>query len=337
MVANDVVFDVLMYLTPEFSQKVLECVTTQISDLHLGFKKVHDIDDINCSIIGHSLGSVIAWDILSILKDNQEDHLTGDGSETDPVHCDAKSNIFSLPVSNYKSPTGYQVYAQESGDENVCKVGTWGPSLPEKMKTKIPFTPEFVFFLGSPLGLFLTLRGAHPVFDEIRNVSESSDSHKTGPSPFTLPSGAIYNIFHPSDPVAYRIEPLLFPQNTDESEIPHPSFLAPDGGLRLHVKAKELGDSLRKGFSDFFRAPISKLPKKSIVAEYLEGSEETQKNKKHKQASNKFPLGGKSDRIDYQLQTRIVDNEYLSALSAHTCYFENSDIIDFLIQCVRET
>eukprot|EP00541_Cyclophora_tenuis_P013169 CAMPEP_0116576512 /NCGR_PEP_ID=MMETSP0397-20121206/20575_1 /TAXON_ID=216820 /ORGANISM="Cyclophora tenuis, Strain ECT3854" /LENGTH=51 /DNA_ID=CAMNT_0004105565 /DNA_START=1 /DNA_END=153 /DNA_ORIENTATION=+ len=40
-IANDVVFDVLMYLTPTFCETVLECVTSQIEDLYHGFQQVH--------------------------------------------------------------------------------------------------------------------------------------------------------------------------------------------------------------------------------------------------------------------------------------------------------
>ena len=46
----------------------------------------------------------------------------------------------------------------------------------------------------------------------------------------------------------------------------------------------------------------------------------------------KFPLGGRSTRVDYQLQTGIVENEYLSAVTAHGCYFTNDDLLEFLIE-----
>ena len=45
----------------------------------------------------------------------------------------------------------------------------------------------------------------------------------------------------------------------------------------------------------------------------------------------KFALGGRSTRIDYQLQTGIVENEYLSAISAHGGYFCHDDIQLFVI------
>lgn len=94
--------------------------------------------------------------------------------------------------------------------------GTWGPTLPKKMTRTIPFTPQMTVFLGSPVGLFLTLRGAHSVFDEMRAVAEAeraslipcdNDEAERPPpvfnvtpiicSPFSLPTKALYNIFHP--------------------------------------------------------------------------------------------------------------------------------------------
>jgi hypothetical protein len=42
------------------------------------------------------------------------------------------------------------------------------------MLETIPFTPDLTMFLGSPIGLFLTLRGAHPVFDEMRAIADAN-------------------------------------------------------------------------------------------------------------------------------------------------------------------
>ena len=44
-----------------------------------------------------------------------------------------------------------------------------------------------------------------------------------------------------------------------------------------------------------------------------------------------FPLGGANKRIDYQLQPSVIDNEYVSAVLAHSTYFCNYDVIDFVI------
>jgi hypothetical protein len=47
----------------------------------------------------------------------------------------------------------------------------------------------------------------------------------------------------------------------------------------------------------------------------------------------KFPLGGQSDRVDFALQPALVDNEYISAVLAHSTatYFLNSDFLGFLV------
>ena len=113
-----------------------------------------------------------------------------------------------------KNSIGYKAFA--TGSEDDGRHGTWGPCLPKKMTRTIPFVPHMTVFLGSPVGLFLTLRGAHSVFDEIRAIAEAEraslipcdndEAEKPPPvfnvtpiicSPFTLPTKALYNIFHP--------------------------------------------------------------------------------------------------------------------------------------------
>jgi hypothetical protein len=44
-----------------------------------------------------------------------------------------------------------------------------------------------------------------------------------------------------------------------------------------------------------------------------------------------FKLGGRTSRVDFQIQPGVIDNEYLSAVTAHSGYFTNDDIIDFII------
>lgn len=221
-IANDVIFDVLMYLTPEFCEAILQCVTTQIIELYSTFQRVNPTfiaQGGQFSLVGHSLGSVIAWDILSILKDNTDKNAPK-GTADDPIRIDVppspptrSHSLATLDKGAADNPMGYQALAK--GAENDSKHGTWGPCLPKKMVQTIPFTPHMTVFLGSPIGLFLTLRGAHPVFDEMRAVAEAEraslipcdDGEAELPrvfdispiicSPFALPTGALYNIFHP--------------------------------------------------------------------------------------------------------------------------------------------
>lgn len=350
-IANDVVFDVMMYLTPEFSKIVLECVTTQIEDLFHGFQKVHPnfkSDRGKYSLVGHSLGSVIAWDLLSILKEFSESTGSGNIQTASGV---ARSTGASFEV-------GFPAYAAgtDDKDDHPVKNGTWGPALKTPMTHVIPFVPEFTIFLGSPIGLFLTLRGAHAVFDEILGKARKDATEKllSGDgndeailpitSPFSLPSGSIYNIFHPSDPVAYRIEPLLLSRETVEYKMPPPQYLVKKGKkVRLHVQAKQLGDDIRRTFTEktsnwsSMIALVTEQAVSAIQSSTEKAAAEAEVSKPMKEGPLKFALGGKSERVDFQLQPGVIDNEYFSAVMAHSSYFSNGDIIDFLLDLVEVT
>jgi hypothetical protein len=339
-IANDVLFDVLVYNTPEFCGKVLECVTSQICDLHSQFQLIHNgfvKDGGTFSIVGHSLGSVIAWDILSILSDNQENTFSsrdtnttatkGEGTKNDPIVIG-----YSLPSQEDPSLNVYENYLTQTESNLDEDQGTWGPSLPHRMTKTIPFKPKFTFFLGSPIGLFLTLRGARPHFnamlerrDSLNDDDNEDEYHET--SPFNLPSGSVYNIFSPNDPVAYRIEPLLLPPDYPTADLPSPCFLTSGGkGLRLHVQVKEIGDTIMKSFAGFMKSSLlEKIPKSA-----------SKDSSKGKDLSWKFALGGQSDRVDYQFQPGVVENEYLAAISAHNTYLRNEDLLEFWIQCANE-
>ncbi len=373
-IANDVIFDVLMYLTPEFCEAILQCVTSEIIELYDKFQSIHPSFFAlggKCSIMGHSLGSVIAWDVLSILKDitekNQIDEQTSPQRVPSLETLDKSGND-----QDHNALPGFK-----GADDG--KHGTWGPTLPKKMTQTIPFEPDLTIFLGSPIGLFLTLRGAHSVFDEMRAIAEAeraslipcdneeaemvawSPGGQTAPppvfdlspiicSPFSLPTNALFNVFHPSDPVAYRIEPLLLPEGVSNSDIPPPMFLSPDGkSLRLHVKARQVGDQIFKQFGSLSNLFESSAQNAAAAAAHADAeaarkmaSMETEKSGQSsplrpnfegciRDRQVAFRLGGRTSRIDFQIQPGVIDNEYLSAVTAHSSYFSNEDIIDFII------
>ncbi len=65
-----------------------------------------------------------------------------------------------------------------------------------------------------------------------------------------LPTFSLYVIVR-SDPVAYRLECLLLSPDLSESELPPPMYLTvPGRDVRLHVKAMQIGDVVRKSFFD---------------------------------------------------------------------------------------
>jgi hypothetical protein len=237
-IANDVILDVLLYMTPAFCEATLECVTFQLTELYHKFLHVYPnflSQGGTISLMGHSLGSVIVWDLLSVLKEKETKG--NPQSQTDS----SGPQIHGVSVQSDDSQSnevGYQAYAgHDITMDGKIQMGTWGPSLTKPLDQTIPFRPHSTILLGSPLGLFLTLRGAHPVFDAIRRnhkilLEPSSDASWEGLkvtseiSPFSLPTGSLFNIFHPSDPVAYRIEPLLLPVDLDPDNLPTVSCCA---------------------------------------------------------------------------------------------------------------
>lgn len=332
-IANDVIFDVLMYLTPNFCMDVLECVTDQIIAIHGIFLKSNPGFVSNggkCSLMGHSLGSVICWDLLAVLHDHQV------LKSSNPNLAEEESFV-QISKDGHAADVGYQNYAS-SMDADTAKNGSFGPSLPRPMKRVLPFEPHHTIFLGSPIGLFLTLRGAHPVFDMLRDKLPDGPG-KPKASPFRLPSGSIHNVFHPSDPVAYRIEPLLLAQGTED--LPPPLYLTREGeDVRLHVKARQLGEQVRKSIVDnqlklsSFMSTVSSQAQ-SMLQQLDDRNSKTlaqQESDKDKETTPlRFPLAGKTGRLDYQLQPNVIDSEYVSAVLAHSSYFGNTDVIDYTI------
>lgn len=67
-IANEVVLDILLYLTPKYREKILTYVCSKIIELYSIFVELNPTFILNhgkCSLIGHSLGTVILFDLLS--------------------------------------------------------------------------------------------------------------------------------------------------------------------------------------------------------------------------------------------------------------------------------
>lgn len=191
---------VIKYMTPTFCTTVLECVTRQINETYGIFQNVHPSFTSSggkVSLSGHSLGSVIVWDLLSLMEDDTMDDSSYDDADaaSEKDQSGLKSHIvIPPPVAQVDNDT-----ANENNNNTPFQNahhGTWKPSLLQrKPKTKqmtILFQPYCTIFFGSPLGLFLTLRGAHPIFDEMRqkiaNTTDTISTDATGPSQPTTSS-----------------------------------------------------------------------------------------------------------------------------------------------------
>ncbi|XP_057306093.1 phospholipase DDHD2-like isoform X1 [Hydractinia symbiolongicarpus] len=270
--------------------------------------------------------------IIAHIKDFSSSTVTMSAHSTTPV----QSNSFASCNESLTRGTQTRVSKNApslSVDSVQCtyKKGSAGIGQPLVIYPKLEFQTDGLFCLGSPLGLFLTCRG----------VSSIGASYKLPKCPKFL------NIFHPYDPVVYRLEPLV------NKLIDIPPVLIPHhkGRKRFHLEIKEnlsrVGANLKSGFidavnrtwssiNDFAKAHRTGVEQQTeeITGETAESSSSSDVTQESidseiaiKEEALDFGVLNNGRRIDYVLQEKPFEvlNEYLFALSSHTCYWTSED------------
>ncbi|MED6287514.1 S23-interacting protein, partial [Characodon lateralis] len=239
-----------------------------------------------------------------------------------------------------KPPVGSTV---SSVHYNCFEVGTGQVSV---IYHSLDFEPVNFFALGSPIGMFLTVRGLEKI-DEM----------------YQLPTcKRFFNIYHPLDPVAYRIEPMIVP-DLDLKPVLIPHY---KGRKRLHLELKEslsrMGSDLKQGFISSLRSAWQTLNEfarahtsSALQAELAMVANQIEEEEKHVHEEDKIPespepqreeqpevkigmLNG-GNRIDYVLQEKPIEsfNEYLFALQSHLCYWQSEDTALLLLKEIYKT
>ncbi|KAM3867537.1 triacylglycerol hydrolase DDHD2 [Diretmus argenteus] len=458
---NDTLLDLFFYNSPTYCQTIVDTVASEVNRLDALFRQRHPEFTGAISVVGHSLGSLILFDLLT----NQR---TGSGhadravpsDEPCPLTCDAleqtltrlglqeylatlqKENLdleslamcqdsdlkdLGIPLGPRKKilnyarrkrvqedckarmaflASGLQAPPQDStaNDHHGNQSSGFTPQQSQFLRAQsitsavdyeyfdvgigqanggiakgqvsvnypqLVFQPQTFFAFGSPIGMFLTVRGLKCI-----------DPNYTFPT-----CKSFYNIYHPYDPVAYRIEPMIVSEDLEPMLIPHHK-----GRKRMHLELKEsltrmstdlknnvLG-SLRTAWQSFSRLPVAALPP-------VEGGETTtERNLQETQASAAVTASAKREeksadfwtkilewpkalhkhyfqgvceeaessvsaeeteereikvgmlnggrRIDYVLQEKPIEsfNEYLFAIQSHLCYWESEDTALLLLK-----
>ncbi|XP_047409504.1 SEC23-interacting protein isoform X2 [Sciurus carolinensis] len=459
---NETLLDILFYNSPTYCQTIVEKVSVEINRLHALFMSRNPDFKGRVSVAGHSLGSLILFDILSNQKDlnfskspgplavangvvkqphfqdkqvHEESKLTLDEScdlhvedeevltlqETlevlslsEYVNTFEKEKIdmesllmctvddlkeMGIPLgprkkianfvklkaakleqkkaaSEKKAMTAASAKGQDESAQKTKEMASI-PSESSESKRKLPvgayvssvhidyesfevgtgqvsvvyssldFEPEIFFALGSPVGMFLTIRGVDRIDENYR-----------------LPTcKGFFNIYHPLDPVAYRLEPMIVPDlDLKAVLIPHHK-----GRKRLHLELKEslsrMGSDLKQGFisslksawqtlNEFARAhtsstqlqeelekvanQIKEEEEKQVVEEKIVESPDFSKDEDY---LGKVGMLNGGRRIDYVLQEKPIEsfNEYLFALQSHLCYWESEDTALLLLKEIYRT
>ncbi|KAJ3207117.1 hypothetical protein HDU67_007672 [Dinochytrium kinnereticum] len=203
MLVSDVALDVLLYMTPKYRQEMVKHVTEELNRIYRTFMQRNPKFNGKVSIYGHSLGSLLAFDILCN-QPFESDIIVPQGI---PIPS-AKPSPKPLRMKGMSEVDLSDMLrgALSSGAKDSRKVN--GLLDPVEIRyEKLEFEVDKLFAVGSPVGLFLLLKG-----DRLRG-RKPEPSLEVG---FSRPAvNALYNIFHPharlkiSDPIAYRFEPLV--------------------------------------------------------------------------------------------------------------------------------
>uniref|UniRef100_A0AAX7SC19 DDHD domain containing 2 n=1 Tax=Astatotilapia calliptera TaxID=8154 RepID=A0AAX7SC19_ASTCA len=361
---NDTLLDLFFYNSPTYCQTIVDTVASEFNRLHVLFKQRHPEFSGTVSVVGHSLGSLILFDLLTNQRD--ESQISGE-----PCHLNCNTleqTLNRLGLQQYLDVLQNENLDLESlalcRDSDLKDLGIplgprkkilnyvrrkWPQSVTSAVDyeyfdvgigqvsidyPQLEFHPQTFFAFGSPIGMFLTVRG-------LKRIDPN----------YTFPTcKSFYNIYHPYDPVAYRIEPMIVSEvDLEPMLIPHHK-----GRKRMHLELKDsltrmsmdlknnvLG-SLRTAWQSFARLPVAALPPgeggETTTEKTLEETQDanSQQQQVHQKEHREIKMGmlNGGRRIDYVLQEKPIEsfNEYLFAIQSHLCYWESEDTALLLLK-----
>ncbi|XP_052475558.1 phospholipase DDHD1 isoform X3 [Carassius gibelio] len=358
---NSSAMDIMYYTSPLYRDEITKGLTQELNRLYSLFcsrNPEFESRGGKVSIISHSLGCVITFDIM-----------TG----WDPVHFCLQEHQDQLEGEDLHWTTHEERHLLEDVTLTRRRLRELQDQLQGLKASKpapfptLKFKVENFFCMGSPLAVFLALRGIRP--------------GDTGDQDHIMPKSIcrrLFNIFHPTDPVAYRLEPLVLKHysniapvqihwcntvsptpydevrptylNTSKSTASDTESPSPSSSpvlSRTHYgesftslgKASILGAAnIGKGiggmlFSHFSRSPS--LP--SAVDSGIGDSEDGQSTFTFSaispsSSSSLFDAAVEMEhRIDYELREGLVESRYWSAVTSHTAYWTSHDVALFLL------
>ncbi|GJC85305.1 putative phospholipase C20G8.02, mitochondrial [Colletotrichum liriopes] len=183
---SDLALDVLLYQSA-YREQISEIVLKESNRIYKLFLERNPEFKGKVHIVGHSLGSAIMFDILC----RQKEKTKGLESPRNPLRF--------WPAQE-KAP---------------------GSRDREANELRFEFDVDDFYCLGSPVGLFQMLKGRplNPdlIDDPFLTATPSSPTHRVSAItglPYSVSSpkvSQLFNVFHPSDPISYRLEPLISP------------------------------------------------------------------------------------------------------------------------------
>lgn len=285
-VIGDVLLDILLYYEPRYINQIFKTVTAELNRVYKLYIERNPNFKGKVHIMGHSLGSAISFDILSLQTDKKE-------------------NL--------------------------------------DLDRDLAFDVENLFCVGCPVGVFKLLK-------KVKIASRSSLPPGSDPSldeNIDAPKCKnLYNIFHPCDPVSYRMEPLVNPVlgKYKPENIP---FAMEGFNKGLANLGGDITERLQQASSWFSKKKSTNLDQKpkiedenalgDIVSSLVLNDKENDKQESkivNMQQNDLDQLTelNRTGRVDYSLPMGMFDISLVSAISAHVSYFEDQDTAGFMMK-----
>ncbi|EJW85977.1 hypothetical protein WUBG_03111 [Wuchereria bancrofti] len=357
---NSTAMDIMYYQSPLYRNEIMEGLIRSLNNVYSLFMENHPDFDGPISIYAHSLGSVMCYDLLTcwsplVLYDKYVAEMIEQQLAMKAEHAEILNDFQEARLKLLKLYGGFQL-----------------AFITQKQKLK--FKVKNMFCVGSPLAVFLIMRGSTTFVPETDTLKR------------------VYNIFHPYDPVAYRLEPLVHKQyrlirpiklfsSVDLRSLRDYALLPPEINKayikKIKIKEKigkekdarvavvgdkdhediEEEDECESDDSSALRpsspgsSPRSLTPPPSETGDNKKSWWKFGSNRKEKEASEgvfeevklneaqklieEIPSEERLPyRMDYQVQPQITDRSYWSVLKSHFAYWANPDIAAFIVNCL---
>uniref|UniRef100_A0A8C7F4B7 DDHD domain containing 1 n=1 Tax=Oncorhynchus kisutch TaxID=8019 RepID=A0A8C7F4B7_ONCKI len=366
---NSSAMNIMYYTGPLYRDKITRGLTSELNHLYTLFcSRNPEFEEKRgkVSIVSHSLGCVITFDIMTgwdLVRFCLQKHQDLEKELDLRWECVCViTETHSLLLRLLELEDHLQGLEASKTLANLRYTANCGES----------------FCMGSPLVVFLTLRGIRP--------------GNSGEQDHILPRcicQRLFNVFHPTDPVAYRLEPLILkhysnigpaqihwcsavdptpydeirptfinPQKdttSDTESIPSPStspVLARKyygESIASMGKASILGNSIWKGIGGILFSQFSRSAPSGVSFGIEGGTPEGEEPKRTVDSQSAYCLSStlslspstltdpsvlfvEIERcIDFELREGLVESRHWSAVTSHTAYWVSHDIALFLL------
>ncbi|KAG0175291.1 hypothetical protein DFQ28_008238, partial [Apophysomyces sp. BC1034] len=333
MVVSDVLLDVPLYMTQKYREQMTIVISQEITRVYKLFVERHpDFAEAEgkVSLLGHSLGSLLAFDILTMQPMSQDSHLLTKLADRIFSKDDKKQAILPFAVQNFfalGSPLGIILLLRGFKiASRKCLAASNRPN-PNSLLGELSIN-------GSPVSY------CYPAVEHM------------------------YNIFHKCDPVAYRLEPLIARHYTTKLKpVPIPYI---KGGLKSVIDAgftvgSDIASRAGAMYESFKSGLTSNLLMRGFGLSRQEAEDHTESHgrsqsepalferhaieprrsktvsaldsqAKDEHGAKRLLMLNSTGRVDFCLQEGILENPYLSAFSVHMNYWQDLDVAAFLVR-----